>query len=599
MSNESVIYKNILDNMSGGVIALDPEGRVSQFNPRAAELLRCNADEVIGNIFAEVFFTFEYMDDFNQVVLDAIYEGEIGVQRLVEIRPDGEHNVVLAITASYLKSSLAAEEQTLGVIILFNDVTEVRQLKENELQLVESIKQQNDDLKQAYLKIEESNTELKVASKRVRLATFGTVGLFLVLGVFVLNFAFRTDDSPTEVVSVGETIEVDFDELPTIEIQPRELISSIWISGKLAPGREVSLTSPFSGVVSDILFKYGERVEEGQPLIVLDDTQAQQDLRRIQTEHLEAAQHYNDVQDWENSLEVIRSRGALTRSRLLLDDSESRVKETEFLLEQGLIPASEYEAAQKNFITQKLSRDTAELDFEAILARGEVETELAKIALENATAQLIETKQKLNDAIISSPVSGIVLNRTSQRSRSGGQGATGGGESLAAGSFVTQGEYLVTVGDIDNLTVTGFVDEVDIVKVHKNQAVTIIGDAFPDTVLIGTVRHVSEFAIPSSRANAPSLYEIVIAIDQLNPTQALQLRSGMSVSFEIVTNVRPLALMVPLSAIDIRHGNPWVQVLDQADQAATWVPIQTGITTRDEVEVISGLETGSMIVARR
>ena len=66
MEQESIIYKNILANMSDGVMTIDLKGQIITFNPAAANILGLKEEDVLGKKFAQVFFEYEGNDDFNQ-----------------------------------------------------------------------------------------------------------------------------------------------------------------------------------------------------------------------------------------------------------------------------------------------------------------------------------------------------------------------------------------------------------------------------------------------------------------------------------------------------------------------------------------------------
>jgi len=84
MEQESVISQNILQNMSGGVMTIGLTGEIITFNPAAEKVLGLRKDEVLGKKFAQVFFEHEGNDDFNQAILDAIYESSVSHNRTVD-----------------------------------------------------------------------------------------------------------------------------------------------------------------------------------------------------------------------------------------------------------------------------------------------------------------------------------------------------------------------------------------------------------------------------------------------------------------------------------------------------------------------------------
>ena len=129
MDQTSLIYENILDNLSDGVLAVDVQGRIIIFNLAAARILDLACEEVLGRIFAEVFLDWEGTDEFAQTILDAIYDASVCHQRVVYVHT-GSALMSLALTTSYLQAPQGSTVQKIGVIAVFSDTTEVQALRE-------------------------------------------------------------------------------------------------------------------------------------------------------------------------------------------------------------------------------------------------------------------------------------------------------------------------------------------------------------------------------------------------------------------------------------------------------------------------------------
>jgi adenylate cyclase len=117
------LYENILANMADGVISLDLEGRITTFNASAGRILGLEQASVIGRPYAAVFFEEAGFDEFNELVLRAIYESETTHSRQVEIEVADEQRQLLMST-TFLKAGAQLEQRKLGVIVVFSDITE-------------------------------------------------------------------------------------------------------------------------------------------------------------------------------------------------------------------------------------------------------------------------------------------------------------------------------------------------------------------------------------------------------------------------------------------------------------------------------------------
>ena len=84
MSNHSgVIQASIMRDMKEGVMTIGMDGIISFVNPAAEKILEKTAEELLGQRFAACFFQYEENDEFNQTILDAIYDATISHQNVV------------------------------------------------------------------------------------------------------------------------------------------------------------------------------------------------------------------------------------------------------------------------------------------------------------------------------------------------------------------------------------------------------------------------------------------------------------------------------------------------------------------------------------
>ena len=585
---ESLINKNILANMNGGVITVDPAGRIMTFNQAAARLLELESEEVEGRLMADVLLTMEGADEFVQAILDAVYETGKSQQRVVEMPSQGALRS-LALTTSYLKEEQDGEVRELGVIALFNDITELRELRETELRLAESVKEQHAQLQDAYLQIEESNRTLASTMKRVRLAAFLIIGLFLLAGLLVWR-----GDSPAPAVAEASSGPASTPGAATVVVAQQRVASTISLSGQLAPWREIEITSPITGNVVAVHFQYGEQVVAEQLLVELDTSEVEREYRNAQAAHIKAVQRFNEVDDWISGAEVARARRSISKARMDLETQKDKLAEVAFLLEQGLIPAAEHETAVRQLRNQQLDYETVQSDLEAVLAKGGAdEKQVARLELDNAYLLLQALEADLRAGTISAPISGVVLQPPA---KGGGEGAKGDAEYLTAGQSVSRGAHLLAIGDVEQLSVTAEVDEVNISQIRLGQQVRITGDAFPGLKLWGNVVHVSSQASGDQTTNQLPSFKIRIGLEGLTEAQRGQLRLGMSADLEVVVYESTDALVVPIGAVEIDAGEAWLRVQDKTSDEIRRVAVEVGVTTVDAVEIRSGIKAGDKIV---
>lgn len=593
---DSGIDRNVLDSMAEGVLTVGADGRVEVFNPAAARILGLEEIRIQGQPFAATVPNVAGLDEFSDAVLAAIYDGAVGDRSTVTLRAGDGTERSLAVTASYLTGGGDAEEGRTGIVAVFSDVTEIEALRKAERELVEETRDQNVKLRDTYREIEEKNKALDSALKKV--SAVRAVAMVLVVVLFGGAAWYVWDETGAALVdeiagASGASAAAEPTAI-TATVTPRRLTTTLSFVGRLAPRKEVRIVSPAAGKVARVFFEYGDRVAADDLLVELDVAETTRRYRSSRAEYLEARDRLRELENWKNGPEIARVRRAVSRAKLELEARRSRFDQTALLLRRGIIPASEHDAAKRQYDAQKLNHEAALQDMEAARAKADEDAlQIVRLKLENATARMRELERTLRNATIRAPVSGIVIRPGSGGQQDKSQGSDG--EPLAPGRSVSEGGYLLTLGDLAGLSVAGRVDEVDVVKLRPGQRVRIGGDAFPDLELEGKIARISSQSRTGGSGRVPS-FEVTAAIDRVSNAQRRRLRLGMSANVVVTVRDEPAALLLPLSAVHGRRGDRWVRVLDGETGETRRAPVEIGVTTLNEVEIVNGLKAGDEVI---
>ncbi|SDE47504.1 efflux RND transporter periplasmic adaptor subunit [Sporomusa acidovorans] len=192
-----------------------------------------------------------------------------------------------------------------------------------------------------------------------------------------------------------------------------------------------------------------------------------------------------------------------------------------------------------------------------------------------AQANYDEVMSKLNDTVIISPIAGHVI-----------------GKPLSAGELVAQGvnnpTVIMTIADMSTMQIEANVDQTDIGKIALGQNVTFTVDAYPGKVFSGRVTTISRKATVSQNVTYyPVTIDVLDAENLLNP--------GMVARVSVIVSESKNALTLPLSAIRSDKSGKYVVVAGPNGQTQN-VPVTTGNTGDDRVEIISGLNDGDKVV---
>ncbi len=589
-----VVHEGVLENMDAGAMLVDIHGGIVTCNRAAGEILGIPYGELMGRNFGEAMVTLEGMDALTEVILDTIFEREPLGARQVEVM-SGERRRALRVNTSYLRSD-ETEAGRVGVIAVFSDVTELEERRESEARLARKVEEQYTALQGAYREIEESNKALGDAMRRGRVvrAVVGAVALAVVAGG--LWHAWESGEIPgATVAEAAPAAALPAGPVETVTVAPERLVTAVAVPGRLKPLRETSIVSPVDGTVTKILFEYGDSVEEGQLLVEIDISEMRREYRGLRAKSIDTAKRVAELEDWENSDAMVAARRALDRARRALEKQKHKINETSFLLEKGVIPATEHESALERNENLKLDLDAALRELDNVREKGGPgPLEAARIEHENLIDRMRRMETAMANAEVRAPLSGVVM----QPPRGFG-GFGGGGEDsgpIVEGKPVKQGKFLVGIADIRGLSVTGLVDEAEIVKMRVGQPVAVTSDAFPGVRLPGKLSNVSSQAA-SALSGGPAQFEVTAALERPDPEVRARLRLGMSADLRIVIQDRPDVLMLPFTAVRGRGaGAGSVRVFDRETGAVREVEVRTGATTLESVEIVSGLSAGDEVV---
>ena len=410
------IHRGVLDSLLDGVLVVGSGGRIETLNPAAERILELGPGEAVGHTFGELFVTREGFDEFTQLILDATTQEAGPERRVVELAGHGEPRS-LSVATSYLRTAgEGGASGPLSVIEVFSDISELRELRETELRLAKAAEEQHGRLQDAYRKIEERNSALAAALRKVRVVQgFGIVlviGLFLGAGFwtwqpFDLSAAWSFFGAGSGAVAAHGDGDAA---MRTLEVKHRRASSSITLKGRLSPWREQDVTSPVEGTIVSVNVEMGQRVAEGQVLLELDLSKLERRYQAQRLSFVRAEEKLETLRNWETSPRMIMARRSFAKAQMNMDSRQGEMRKSRFLFEQELIAAAEFEDAERQYKSQLLDYETAEEELAA--ARAEADEKAlaaAALALESARAEMLTAGEMLKENAVRAPFAGTVL----------------------------------------------------------------------------------------------------------------------------------------------------------------------------------------------
>jgi len=317
-------------------------------------------------------------------------------------------------------------------------------------------------------------------------------------------------------------------------------------SGYVTARRRATVSSKVTGKVLEVLVEEGDTVQKGQVLAKLDDSQMRAALAVTQAQ-----------------LETAR-RGAA--------EDEAKLREAELTLGRR-------EQLVKEQVISKSELDTARAEVESLRARIAVAQQQIKVSESLVT----QVRTDLVDMRVRAPFDGVAISKDAQPGEMISPVSAGGG-------FTRSG--IATIVDMSSLEIEVDVSESFINRVHPQQPVEAVLDAYPDWRIPA---HVITTVPTADRQKAT--VRVRIGFEQLDPRILPDM--GIKVSF---LNERPAAesatprakLLVPSAAVRTSDGRSIVFVL--RDGRAERRAIAVGAAVGNQVEALSGVSVGEQVV---
>jgi HlyD family secretion protein len=310
-------------------------------------------------------------------------------------------------------------------------------------------------------------------------------------------------------------------------------------AGTIKACRRAKLAPAAGGQIVKLWVKEGDRVEKGQPLLELwnTDLAAQRELARRQ---LATAQE--------------RRREAC----IMADNARRQAERTHQLAEKGFLSAQASENADADARARQAGCDATIWD------------------VKRARAQIEVTQAGLERTVLSAPFAGVVALITGEL----GEYATPSPQGIPT-------PPAVDLIDDTCLYVTAPMDEVDAPKLRIGQLARITLDALPGKVFAGKVRRIAPYVTEVEKQ--ARTVDVEVNFEEI-PKHALLV--GYSADVEAVIERRDDVLRVPTQAI---RQNSKVLVAS-GDNRLVERNVETGLANWAFTEVTGGLKEGDRVL---
>jgi HlyD family secretion protein len=368
-------------------------------------------------------------------------------------------------------------------------------------------------------------------------------------------------------------------EVETAAVDEITIVETVSATGKIQPEIEVKISSEVSGEIIELPVKEGQVVKKGDLLVKINPDLYTSGLNRSVSN-------------------LSGTKAGLSQADASFKEAKANYDRNKTLFEKGIISKSEWDRAIATFEGAKASKESAYYN------------------VQSASATVKESKDNLGRTVIYAPADGTISSLGVEL-----------GERVLGQQQMT-GTEILRVANLNNMEVEVDVNENDIVKINIGDSTKIQVDAYLKKEFKGIVTSISNSASSTTTADQVTNFKVKIRIlkesyqDLIEgkPETYSPFRPGMTATVDIITTRKENVIGVPISSVVVKSdttatkkfevkddGSEDKKVVAKSDKKLECVfvkvgnkakirIIKTGIQDDTNIEVLSGLKKGDVVI---
>lgn len=370
--------------------------------------------------------------------------------------------------------------------------------------------------------------------------------------------------------------------IQTATVKEEALTLTIAANGVVQPEKSVNVSPKSSGVLKELRVREGDRVEQGQILARMDDSNVKGQLTQAEGQLAAAQASLQRALAGNRTQDIAQAEARVRDAQALLRQAEQIFQQNQQLYQTGALSQREFNVslADRDRAVAQLNQAKQALSLQQAGARPE-DIAQARAEVTRAEGQLQTVQAQLNDTIIRAPFSGIV----SRKFADPGSFVT----PTTSGSAVSSATSSSILSLAANNQVVAKVAETSIPRIKLGQSVTLQADAFPDQTFAGRV---TQIATQSTVEQNVTNFEVKMSVS--DPKN--QLKAGMNMNVQFNVGQLDKALVIPTVAIVRQEEGTGVLLAGRDGEKSRFQPIKTGITVDNQTVVTEGLQVGQQVL---
>ncbi|ABQ04704.1 efflux RND transporter periplasmic adaptor subunit [Flavobacterium johnsoniae] len=366
-------------------------------------------------------------------------------------------------------------------------------------------------------------------------------------------------------------------EVETSKVTASTIVETVSATGKIQPEIEVKLSSMVSGEIIALNVKEGQVVKKGDLLVKINPDLYTSGLER-------------------SVANLSGTKAGLVQSEASFKEAKANYERNKTLYDKGVISKSDWDKAISTYEVAKATKQNAYYN------------------VQSASASVTEARDNLGRTTIYAPADGTISVLNVEL-----------GERVL-GTQQMAGTELLRVANLNNMEVEVDVNENDIVKIKIGDEANVEVDAYLKKKFKGVVTSISNSASTTLTSDQVTNFKVKVRIlkesyqDLLEgkPDAYSPFRPGMTATVDIITTTKNNVLAVPISSVVVKSDTTAVKdfKVDDPNEKKTTPKsdkkfecvfvkvgdkakiriIKTGIQDDTNIEVMSGLKSGDVVI---
>lgn len=368
-------------------------------------------------------------------------------------------------------------------------------------------------------------------------------------------------------------------EIEIANVSTGTIVETVSATGKIQPEIEVKIASMVSGEIIDLPIKEGQVVKKGELLVKINPDLYTSGLNRTVAN-------------------LSGTKAGLSQSEASFSEAKANYERNKILFEKGIISKSDWDKSVASFEVAKATKQSAYYN------------------VQSASASVNEAKDNLGRTVIYAPADGTISVLNVEL-----------GERVL-GTQQMAGTEILRVANLNNMEVEVDVNENDIVKIKVGDLANVEVDAYLKKQFKGVVTSISNSASTALTADQVTNFKVKVRILKESyqdlmvgkPVSYSPFRPGMTATVDIITKTRTNVINVPISSVVVKSDTTAVKeikidepessekktapksdkklecVFVKVGDKAKIRIIKTGIQDDTNIEVLSGLKKGDVVI---